>query len=144
MTSFCKELTFLQKYFQANGYPRNVIFSQIGKFIKKQQNPNPIFLAAERKDVYLTLPFLGTSSDNLKHEIEKIVGKYFPFVKIHVVFKNLGSIGSFFRFKDVIPSSLKSSVVYEYCCPRCGSGRYIGSTIRPLYFRARGSFVSHR
>ena len=31
------------------------------------------------------------------------------------------------RFKDTIPRSLLSGVIYEYKCPRCNS-RYIGST----------------
>ena len=30
---------------------------------------------------------------------------------------------------------LTSSVVYKYCCSRCGSGCYVGSTIRTLYMR---------
>ena len=44
-------------------------------------------------------------------------------------------IGSLFKFKDILPKNLCSSVVYEYCCPQgCGSV-YIGSTIRTLHTR---------
>ena len=38
-------------------------------------------------------------------------------------------MSSCFRFKDAIPRSLVSGVIYEYKCPRCNS-RYIGSTYR--------------
>ena len=38
-------------------------------------------------------------------------------------------MSSCFRFKDAIPRSLLSGVIYEYKCPRCNS-RYIGSTYR--------------
>ena len=38
-------------------------------------------------------------------------------------------MSSCFRFKDTIPRSLLSGVIYEYKCPRCNS-RYIGSTYR--------------
>ena len=40
-------------------------------------------------------------------------------------------IGIFFRFKDTLPSSLRSCVIYKYCCPQCGS-EYVGSTARTL------------
>ena len=38
-------------------------------------------------------------------------------------------MSSCFRFKDVIPHSLLSGVIYECKCPRCSSS-YIGSTYR--------------
>ena len=40
-------------------------------------------------------------------------------------------IGNFFRFKETLPSSLRSCVIYKYCCPQCGS-EYAGSTARTL------------
>ena len=38
-------------------------------------------------------------------------------------------MSSYFRFKDAIPRSLLSGIIYEYKCPRCNS-RYIGSTYK--------------
>ena len=38
-------------------------------------------------------------------------------------------MSSCFRFKDALPRSLLSGVIYKYKCPRCNS-RYIGSTYR--------------
>ena len=38
-------------------------------------------------------------------------------------------MSSCFRFKDAIPCSLLSGVIYEHKCPRCNS-MYIGSTFR--------------
>ena len=43
-------------------------------------------------------------------------------------------IGSLFRFKDLIPVALRSSLIYQYCCPRCGSA-YVGMTTRYFYMR---------
>ena len=69
-------------------------------------------------------------------DLERIIAKYVGCVKINVVFINRNVIGSLFRFKDVLPTDLKSSVVYCYCCPKdVGCGSYVGSTIRPLYKR---------
>ena len=85
--------------------------------------------------MYLSLPYLGPTSDKLKIDLEKVTLKYFPFIKLHCVFVNPCTLASLFRYKDVLPSSMRSSVIYKYCCPQCGSGCYIGSTIRPLYMR---------
>ena len=44
-----------------------------------------------------------------------------------MVFRTTQRMSSCFRFKDAIPSSLLSGVIYEYKCSRCNS-RYMGST----------------
>ena len=62
-----------------------------------------------------------------------------------MILKNPKTIGSLFRFKDTLPTLMRSLVVYRYSCPRCNLGTYIGSTKRMLKVRAdshRG--VSHR
>ena len=46
-----------------------------------------------------------------------------------MVFRTTQRMSSCFRFKDVIPRSLLSGVIYEYNCPRYYS-RYIDSTYR--------------
>ena len=46
-----------------------------------------------------------------------------------MVFRTTRRISSGFRFKNAIPSSLLSGVIYEYKCPRCNSG-YMGPAYR--------------
>ena len=43
-------------------------------------------------------------------------------------------IGSFFKYKDSIPHSVRFSLVYEYSCAQCGAS-YVGSTLRSLKAR---------
>ena len=135
MTSLCKELSFLVEYFTNNGYPKSLVYSQIGRFIRSTQHQELPVLTAEPKTIYASFPYLGPTSTKLRSELEIICRRYFPFIKLEIILSNSHKIGSLFQHKDVIPRDLKSSVIYSYCCSRCGSGRYIGSTIRPLYMR---------
>ena len=57
-----------------------------------------------------------------KGRIEKIGAK-------KIVFKSGGKIGDFFKFKDSIPSHIRSLVVYKFSCSSCNA-TYIGKTER--------------
>ena len=46
-----------------------------------------------------------------------------------MVFRTTQRMSSCLRFKDAIPRSFLSGVIYQHKCPRCNS-RYIGSTYR--------------
>ena len=87
-----------------------------------------------KKDIYLSLPFFGEQSVKLKKEIKTLLERTFPFVKPNIILTNKLTIGSFFRFKDSLPVSMRSSVIYEYSCALSGSS-YIGETHRHLFER---------
>ena len=135
MTALCKELSFLVNYFQENGYPKRLVYSQIRKFIRSTQHNDLPVTTVEPKTIHASFPYLGPTSEKLRSELESITTKFFPFVKLELVFTNTLKIGSLFRYKDALPFNMRSSVIYDYCCSRCGSGRYVGSTNRPLYMR---------
>ena len=63
----------------------------------------------------------------MKKRLNKLFKEQLPFGKLEMVFRTTQRISSCFRFKDAIPRSLLSGVIYEYKCPRCNS-RYKGST----------------
>ena len=50
-------------------------------------------------------------------------------IKLNVVFRSSNRIRNAFRFKDVIPSSLNSKVIYKFTCNICNDV-YIGETKR--------------
>ena len=54
--------------------------------------------------------------------------------EVSLAFKSSNSIGSHFRFKDVIPDHLCSNIVYLFTCRSC-QATYIGSTVRNLSIR---------
>ena len=77
-----------------------------------------IFLFAD-----LSLPL------RLKKRLSKLFKEQLPFGKLEMVFGSTQRMSSCFRFKNAIPRSLLSGVIYEYNCPRRNS-RYIVSTYR--------------
>ena len=51
-----------------------------------------------------------------------------------MIFKNDFTVGGFFNFKDRVPVTLQSNVVYSYTCEQC-SAQYYGETTRHLKTR---------
>ena len=135
MTALCKEFSFLAEYFYSNGYPKSLVYSQIRKFIRSTQHNEMPVQTVEPKTIHIAFPYIGPSSEKLRAELEILIRKFFPFIKLELIFTNPLKIGSFFQHKDVLPVHMRSSVIYKYCCSRCESGQYVGSTNRPLYMR---------
>ena len=89
-------------------------------------------------------PYFSSQFEKLKSDLERILVKYFPSFEFRIILVKKFTIGSFFRYKDRLPKSVQSSLVYEYSCAQCAS-RYVGSTHRNLYMRvAEHSGVSFR
>ena len=85
---------------------------------------------------YIALPFFGHPSYSIRNRLLSLFRTHFPQVDVKIVLTNKLTIGSFFRVKDHLPSSLCSNVIYKY---QCGSGdcrsSYVGSTERALHDR---------
>ena len=129
------EFQFLRNFFQSNGFPVSLVDKYIKKFL------NSLYIKKTQSDsnsnvFYFSFPYFGHQSEKLKSQLTSCLSKFYPSVVFKLVFVNDFKIGSFFRFKDRIPKSMSSSLVYEFSCVR---GRtpvsYIGSTKRHLYER---------
>ena len=70
----------------------------------------------------------------VKNRLNKLLKEFYPQLTVRVIFKPGRTIKSFFRFKDVVPLSLQSSVVCKYTC-HCCNAMYIGKTKRQLTVR---------
>jgi hypothetical protein len=84
---------------------------------------------------YLSFPYLGNDSKRLEKDLSRCLSRFFPTTEFKFAFTNSLKIGNFFPFKDRLPDSMRSSVVYQFQCPRCERGSYIGSTSRMLRVR---------
>ena len=77
----------------------------------------------------MVLPYLGTQPLRLKKKLIKpyknLFNEQLPSGKLEIVFRTTQRMSSCFKFKDAIPPSLLSGVIYECECPRCNS-RYKG------------------
>ena len=128
-----KELTFLKHFFTQNGYPLKLIDSQIRKFLNSKFSPATSTVT--QRSFFLSLPYFGYQSEKLKTELLTLLQKYFPDIKFIIILVNKNTIGSLFNHKDRLPLFMRSSVVYKYSCPLCGSV-YVGSSTRTLKTRA--------
>ena len=82
------------------------------------------------------LPFLGPTSLVLKKRLLKALSSGFNACKFSFIFKRSNHLSNYFRFKDRVPRSLKSCLVYKFTCGNCNV-TYIGKTFR--HFLARVS-----
>ena len=77
---------------------------------------------------------MGSISLTVKKTLKCSFKKILPAVNLKVIFNTGSRMSSYFKYKDVFPSSLISGVVYKYKCSKCNLS-YLGSTYR--YFEKR-------
>ena len=70
----------------------------------------------------------------VKKQLNDIFRSYHKTVKLAVVFKSPYRICNAFRFKEQLPKSINSRVLYKYTCGTCNNV-YIGKTKRHLLVR---------
>ena len=112
-----------------------IIENVINTFLSKKCNPpvkSPIIVPKLKK--YIKLPFYGPESYKMRNSLILCLKNSFNHVNFRIVLRIPYKIGSFFKFKDKIPSDVQSRVIYEYKCSSCNA-RYIGSTCRAFKTR---------
>ena len=72
----------------------------------------------------------------VKTKLTKTMSKHMKFVKLRVIFQTNNRLKNYFRFKDFIPETLRSSLLYKFLCGSC-TACYIGKTYR--HFKVRVS-----
>ena len=142
---FHSEMLFLTEYFGKNCYPPFILSNAIKKFLDNVFKPPAKFCTVPRKQLYISLPYMGNHSTLVGKELTASLTKLYPYVQFNFIFKNPFTLGNLFKFKDSIPNLFRSGIVYSFTCPRCKLGTYIGCSTRMLRVRIdshRG--VSHR
>jgi hypothetical protein len=127
--SFNTEIEFLRNFFSNNGYPSNIFETQCRKFLNKIFVKSTQILTAERKKMYISLPYYGHESEKLYSTLIASLSEYYPQVRFILSLKNNFSIGSLFRFKDLVPPEMRSDIIYKFTCDSCQAS-YVGSTRR--------------
>jgi len=133
--SLHNEFEFLRNFFCGNGFPRSIVDNQIRKFLDRQSEScasvSRSIPTTRDTNLFITLPYFGSQSEKLRTELSSLLEKYFCAINFRILLVNKFKIGSLFNYKDRLPTPLRSSVVYEFCCARCAS-TYVGSTSRTL------------
>ena len=131
---FNEEENFLKTFFTNNGFPLSLYYKQVKEFLNKIYSQNVAIQTPSKKKLYLSFPYYGYVSEKLRMDIVKVVNNYYPQLDVKLIFTNKLSIGSLFKFKEYLPVSLCSGVVYAYKCALCNEC-YTGSTTRQLQCR---------
>ena len=143
--SFHSEISFLTDYFAKNCYPPSILSHSIKKFLDNVFKPRTTYCTVPKKQVYVSLPYMGNLSMSVEKELNSCLTRLYPYVNFIFIFKNPFILGNLFRFKDTIPKLFHSGIVYKFDCPRCNLGTYIGCSTRMLGVRiASHKGVSHR
>ena len=134
LLAFHVELKFLSDYFFNNGYPKKLFDVCVGKFINSIYVRDNLIYNVPKQLIYVSLPYFGTKSELLASDLKSILNLSYPQIEFKFAFNSTHKIGSFFKFKDRIPASLCSNIVYKYKCNSCQEF-YIGSTTKQSKIR---------
>ena len=128
---FHNELEKLKDIFSSNGYPVNLFWETVNKFVTKKFDDNS---SKEKDDMkyVLCLPYIGHASLDFRKKLIKLYRRLG--VNVCVVFKAF-KVGNYFSLKSKTPHALKANVVYEFVCSCDTSLSYIGKTKRHLAIR---------
>ena len=132
---FHSEIEYLRTFFISNGYPENIIQTEIRRFLNKLFITKPQYSTVEKEKIYLKLPYVTEKiSRYVNKQIRNIIMKYYPQINIKTAYVNNFKIKNFMKHKDCIPSQWCSDIVYCFKCAVCNNC-YIGSTNRSLAVR---------
>ena len=124
-----EEIVKLKSVLWHNGYPRRFLDKIFSKFLDRSFKKRVTITTDPKKTFHLVLRYLGTPSLRLMKRLNELSRDQLQSGKLEKVFRTAQKVSSCFRFKDAVPRSLLSGVIYEYKCSKCNSS-YIGSTYR--------------
>ena len=127
--SLHEEVENLKRIFSKNGYPLKLVDKCIFNFFNKIFEKRTPLVTVPKKEFLVVLPFLGSTSWKTKNSLIHTFRELLPFSRLKIVFKSSSRLSSCFSFKDKLPSSLMTGVIYKFTCAECNLC-YIGSTKR--------------
>ena len=131
---FHHEIDKLKSILYKNSYPRDLIDKCIKEFLDKILTPKPVVSTVPKKQLIITLPYLGKLSPQICTRINRIMKNKLLYCNVQFVFQTKCKISNFFTFKDKIPLVLCSGIVYKFQCGSCNA-TYYGKTKR--HFKVR-------
>ena len=126
-----KEIDFIKSVLQLNGYPLSFIETNIKKTINRlytpYNQPETLNFDVPKPIVLFPTYFLGNVSKSVSKELDSLMSRYYPQIRLRIIYKSLNTIGSRFQVKDKMPVDCMSCIIYQYKCDSCNA-IYIGKT----------------
>ena len=133
---FHHEVDKLKTILSKNAYLQKFVDKCIQKFYNNMYIQTPKVPYVPKKELIIILPYLGNMSQIVKTKLTKTMSKHMKFCKLRVIFQTNNRLKNYFRFKDIVPEALRSSLIYKFSCGSC-TASYIGKTYR--HFKVRVS-----
>ena len=111
--TFHSEIDNLKTILITNNYPLNFIDSCIKSFLKKLYTPKVMVLNVPKRNVFVKLPFLGSTSFQIPKKLQRSFSDKLMSCNLKIVFTSLVWVKSFFPFEDKLPKMLLSGLVYN-------------------------------
>ena len=127
--TFHFEIDHLKTILIKNNYPLNFIDSCIKSFLNKLYTPKVVIPNVPKRNVFVKLPFLGSTSFQIRKKLQKLFSDKLTSCNLKIVFTSSFRVKSFFTFKDKWPKMLLSGLAYQYKCGGCND-TYYGKTKR--------------
>ena len=99
-------------------------------FIEKK-----LYYDVPKKVITIILPYMGTLSNEIRTRLTKIISKQIPSCNLRIITRSSKRLRNIFRFKDILPTSLCSYIVYSFQCKSCNA-LYYGKSDRHFHHRA--------
>ena len=126
---FHLEVSFLKDIFRKNAFSEFFTDRCVKAFLDKLFIAKNVVTTVPKRELRICLPYLGKQSLEIRTKLCKFVSKHFPQCKLQVIFNSNNRLRNFLSFKDKIPLSVRSHILYRYTCDVC-KGIYIGKTRR--------------
>ena len=140
---FHKEIEHLIITLKKNLFPSRIIDHVIKQYLNNtslsstscvKSNPGSFTESESISTLNFKLPYLYISSF-AQRKVRSLLKAYCSNLDIRLVFSSY-KLSNMFSNKDPIPKSLRSRVVYKFCCAGCNSV-YVGETCRHFSTRVR-------
>ena len=136
LLKFHHEADKLKKILSKNAYPQKFINKCLQKFLNNMFIQRLQIPGVPKKELRITLPYLGKTSQIVITRLSKTMNKHMKFCKLRVIFQTKNRIRNYFCFKDSVHETLRSNLIYKFSCGSC-TPPYIGKTYR--HFKVRVS-----
>ena len=128
-------IIYLKSIFQKNAYPSCFIDKCVRIFRDKLFIKKQVSYDVPKKIVTIILPYMGRLSLEIRTRVRNILSKSVPSCQLRFISRSTRRLRNIFHFKDVLPNTLRSYVVYKFKCKNCNA-LYYGKSDRHFYHRA--------
>ncbi|XP_057293867.1 uncharacterized protein LOC130622418 [Hydractinia symbiolongicarpus] len=136
LNKFHVEISQLKTILGRNGYPSKVFEFFLRIFKSRNYEPKEQVSLAPKKELFLVLPVLGKITLQIRTRLHRLFKQKLAHCNVKLIFFSKRRLRNCFAFKDRIPESLRSGLVYCFKCSGCNA-TYYGKTKR--HFKVRMS-----